>query len=546
MPQKFRDWLAGHPNWALALATIAVFAPFLAKPFNIDDPLFVWGAGQVQLHPANPFGFDVNWYDTAEPMWSVTENPPLACYFIALVATIFGRSETALHCAFLIPAIAAVLGTHRLAKVFCSRPWLAALATLLTPVFLVSGTTVMCDMLLLAFWIWALVFWVEGLERTDSWRLTFAALLVSLAFLTKYFGICLLPLLAVHGAARMRRRGKWLLFLLPPLAVMVAYQSAMFALYGQELFTAAAGYASFARDFFGFSKPLMCLTALVFTGGCAATAVLFAPLLWSRRTLVIFCAAAGLAAAALFSAGHAALPGAFAGLAVKIQFIFWLAGGISVLTLAVADFFRRRDAASLLLGLWVTGTFVFAAFFNWSVNGRSLLPLVPAVAILLVCRLEQNQVAPRRLAVPLTAAALLALLVGRADFLQAMAVRENVTQILIKHLRTPGPVWFQGHWGFQFYMQSFGALPLDLKHPGLRPGDKMVVPQANTDLKALNPETTVLLDTVTTGEPGWLSTWNQKTGAGFYASSGGPLPFAFGLAPPEQSLVYQLKPVVAP
>ena len=40
--------------------------------------------------------------------------------------------------------------------------------------------------------------------------------------------------------------------------------------------------------------------------------------------------------------------------------------------------------------LWVIGTFLFAAFLNWTVNARSLLPLTPAVAILMTRRLEQN------------------------------------------------------------------------------------------------------------------------------------------------------------
>ena len=39
----------------------------------------------------------------------------------------------------------------------------------------------------------------------------------------------------------------------------------------------------------------------------------------------------------------------------------------------------RRDA--LLLALWILGTCVFAALLNWTTNGRSILPLVPAAAI---------------------------------------------------------------------------------------------------------------------------------------------------------------------
>jgi len=99
MLEKTRRWLAAHPNWALALVTVAVFAPFLAKPFNIDDPLFVWAARQIHLHPANPYGFDVNWGQTVSPMWNVTENPPLAGYYLALAAGVFGWNEIGLHLA---------------------------------------------------------------------------------------------------------------------------------------------------------------------------------------------------------------------------------------------------------------------------------------------------------------------------------------------------------------------------------------------------------------------------------------------------------------
>ena len=43
------------------------------------------------------------------------------------------------------------------------RCWLP-LATLLTPGFLVSANSVMCDTMALALWLWAIIFWVEGLE----------------------------------------------------------------------------------------------------------------------------------------------------------------------------------------------------------------------------------------------------------------------------------------------------------------------------------------------------------------------------------------------
>jgi len=45
-----------------------------------------------------------------------------------------------------------------------------ALAAVLTPVFLVSSTNVMCDTMMLCFWVWAIVYWRRGLER-PGWLL---------------------------------------------------------------------------------------------------------------------------------------------------------------------------------------------------------------------------------------------------------------------------------------------------------------------------------------------------------------------------------------
>ena len=206
---RVRQWLVRHPYGTLTLIVLAALVPFLGKPFNIDEPLFLWTARQIQAHPGNPYGFNVNWYGAAMPMSSVTKNPPLASYYLALAAKLFGWNEAGMHAAFLLPALAAIWGTYRLARRLCRWPLLAALATLFTPVFLVSATTVMCDVMMLAFWVWAVVWWLEGMEQMHFWKLTAAGLLIGLAALTKYYGACLVPLLAAATLIDRRRPG-WL------------------------------------------------------------------------------------------------------------------------------------------------------------------------------------------------------------------------------------------------------------------------------------------------------------------------------------------------
>src|SRR5215471_2041699 len=111
-------------------AVIAALRPFLNKAFHIDDPLFLWMAQQISQHPGDPYGFWLNWYGIAQPMFLVMKNPPLSSYYMALAATFFGWSERAMHGAFLVPAVAAILGTFFLARRLCDSPLLVALLTL--------------------------------------------------------------------------------------------------------------------------------------------------------------------------------------------------------------------------------------------------------------------------------------------------------------------------------------------------------------------------------------------------------------------------------
>jgi 4-amino-4-deoxy-L-arabinose transferase-like glycosyltransferase len=548
---QIRRWLARHPNWTLTLVVLALLGPFLAKPFNIDDPLFIWAARQIHAHPANPYGFRVVWAWTECPMWELTGNPPLACYYLALAAGVLGWSEMALHFAFLLPALAVAWGTHRLARRLCNQPMLAALAAIFTPVFLVSGTTVMCDVLMLAFWVWAVVFWLEGAEPGNTRRLLVAGVLMAFAELTKYYGACLIPLLAAYSVIGRHQFRPWGACLLIPLAVLCAYQYATRALYGSSLLYGAADYAQFSKWLFGFSSLTTGLTALTFTGGCLAVAFFATPWLWRTRELLAIAGFAVLITAIVFLdesllKNYRWLPAASLP-SVKAQIIFWAVGGVCVLTLAVMDFLRHRDASSSLLALWVLGTFVFAGFVNWTINARSILPMVPAVGILMARRREQNDLAGRKsrpglVAICLAASAALAFLVAQADFMLANAVRQCAREVGTQLDAGDVTLWFQGHWGFQYYMQAAGAAPLDVKYSALQPGARVAIPSNNTNILPLDPKKAVLQETVIVPGPYLLTTWGLLPGAGFYASAWGPLPFAFGDVPGESVSLYVMKP----
>src|SRR5207302_8507232 len=105
----------------------------------------------------------------------VMQNPPLCPYYLPALSSVFGSTELTLHLAFLFWATLSILGTFAFARRFCQKPLIAAMLTLFTPLFLVSATSTMCDVMMLAFWIRALEFWFAGLDRQESWRFLVSA-----------------------------------------------------------------------------------------------------------------------------------------------------------------------------------------------------------------------------------------------------------------------------------------------------------------------------------------------------------------------------------
>jgi 4-amino-4-deoxy-L-arabinose transferase-like glycosyltransferase len=227
----------------LALATLLCLLPFANKAFHIDDPIFLWTAEQISQAPLDFYGFEINWYGQLQPMYEITKNPPLTSFYLAAVAAVSGWSEVALHLGMLLPALALVLGVRALAARLCDTPTLSAAIALATPALLVSATTLMSDVSMLALWCWGVVYFLRALDDDRATSALQAGLLVGLCALTKYFGVALLPLLFVHGWTRKRRPGAWLLAFAPPLLLWLAYDLHVSARYGLHPFLDVAGYA---------------------------------------------------------------------------------------------------------------------------------------------------------------------------------------------------------------------------------------------------------------------------------------------------------------
>ena len=71
--------------------------------------------------------------------------------------------------------------------------------------------------------------------------LVVASLLIAVSTLTKYFGVTLFPLLIAYGLMVKRRPGAWMLPLMLPVAILVAFHFWTKGLYGYGLLARRRG-----------------------------------------------------------------------------------------------------------------------------------------------------------------------------------------------------------------------------------------------------------------------------------------------------------------
>jgi hypothetical protein len=534
----------------VAAATFACLLPFVDKAFHIDDHRYVQIGRQIHQDPFDFFGFDVVLGGSAQPEAQIANNPPLVGFFAALAALVTGWSETALHLAFLVPALAATLGTFALGRRLCPDPLLAALICLACPVFLLSATTVMAVVSMTALFCWSLWFWIRGLDRGDQASLAIGAFLAGLCALTKYFGIAVLPLLLAYSLVRERRLGIWSLHLLIPVALLVGFELYTLQVYDVSAILKTAGYSATTRTG-GTGALERALVALVFAGGAFLPILFFAVIGFSGRmqlAALLLGAAAGLACfaqgglAGLRFAGSDGLDWNYA-----LHVVVFATAGCALFVLLAADLARRRDPDAVLLALWALGTFAFATVVNYTTNGRALVPMAPPLAILMARQLGER-IGIRSLSIgwrfaPLAPALAIALLVAWGDAALADASRVAARRIAADHAARPGTLWFEGSWGFQHYMWEAGARAVDVRRNVLRPGDRLAGSDNGPRPLEVSARAATVVDEFEVPLP-WITTMVRARGTGFYAIQWGPLPYRFAAGTSERFTVRRLDHLV--
>jgi hypothetical protein len=487
--------LTGRELGLLGAIALAAVAFNVGKAVHIDDTAYLEMARWIAEHPTHPMSGAVNWGDSAEPIYHVSQ-PHLLFYLMAAVLRAApGHLDLAMHLVWGLlsaGAIAAFAGFAR--AVATPRPlgWTAVFA--LGPAFLPSQN-LMVDVPLVGIWLaffWALAL-AEG-ERPGRWLLL-AAVLASVACLVKYTSLALLPVLALAIWWRGDRRR--LAILLVPVAVLAAWS--LFNRWdygGVHLFerpvTSAARSGLLRTGALVAGRAGLWLIAL---GAVLPGTAAFAPVLrgdrGGRRLLV----AAAAVAAVTVVVGRLALSteppvqsllrGLFLGNGC-------LAAGLVVRACLPAFLHTRPAPQARLLAAWLLAAALFIVLLSLFIAVRHVLVALPPVLLLVARGRDAERLSPRMVRLALGVTLLAGGWLAASDARLADVYRRAAPALAGRFCPAGTRCLTVGHWGWQWYAAAAGLEGYDRDGTLLQPGDRLIVPELPSK-QTLRPDDAVRL-----------------------------------------------------
>jgi hypothetical protein len=209
------------------------------------------------------------------------------------------------------------------------------------------------------------------------------------------------------------------------------------------------------------------------------------------------------------------------------------------------DAWRRRDSVDLTLVAWLAVPVVVTPYLQ--LPSKFLLAAAPAAALAVTRALARVPAARARVTLIATVVAgtILGHLILRADAEFAGLGRQAVAQLIPTSGAMSRRVWFDGHWGFQWYAEKAGARPLSLTGPYPDDGDLVVI-SGMTSMGILDgyPNRRLLQTVSAIRHRGLLM--SRTAGAGFYTNQFGLLPWAWGHEPEDRYDLWLLDPASTP
>lgn len=480
--------------------------PFIAQPIQGDDVFYLIFAENALVDPLHPL--QTSFRLGGDVVWGAghTRPPGVAWTLAPLLALFGGVREVPLHLAYVAYSLLAVFSVYFLARRFTERALWAALVFASVPAFVVNGNKLESDIPLLAFLALGAACMVH---RRYGW----SAVAMAIGAFFGYQSVFFVPLLAHWVWFRDRERLiAWLPVIIAPL-VLVIWQLAERAAVGTAPAEALAAYAQ-SYDLLLLDRKLRSAAALVGHLGIMASPLLvFAGwFLRSRVWTLVGVLSASVAAVSIsgYSLGERALYGIAVGCACTLM----VAVGRLVL--------QKREEDEGFLAAWVVVCLGGALAIFYAGSARYLLPLAPALAILVVQRVPSKAWLAAGVVTNLT----LGLALAGAEYHYAVQYKAFAEELApeVEGKR----IWSNGDWGLRHYLGNLGSE--SLRRGQELPGGAVLVTSelaANVPVGFSGSRHEMLSREVTTA---WipLRTIGRGSGSGYSSSEFGILPFGIG------------------
>jgi hypothetical protein len=468
----------------------------VAKPVTVDDAWYLRHARHIAEHPFDPYGFPGFWYAKYDPAMEVL-SPPVVPYWLAGGIALFGESLPLLKL-WLFPFVWLLAWSlHSLLKRFACGAEAIALPLLILSPAVLPTVNLMLDVPAIALALTAIEVFIRASIRRNWLLALFAGVLAAFAMQTKYTAF-VAPAVFAWYAFTHRRFALAFLAVGVCVALFAGWELLLVAKYEQSHFLFHAQGATgpppegesrlsaFLNDKVNLIPPL------VGYFGCLAVGVgLFAGavLRISRRWLV--------AVAGVWWVGLAlicALPHQWTVIEghLTATSIFWEVSGwcwlAAVAGCAGVLLFRVKRGLAPRLN---TDSWFLVGWFAIEIAATLALTPFPAarrvIGLTLVAGLLAARAASRiSLAhVPRTppnwvlALGILAgVVVAGIDTFDAFPEKvcaERAAEVT-RDRREGSTVWYVGHWGFQYYCEREGMMPLIAGETVVRERDFVVIP----------------------------------------------------------------------
>jgi hypothetical protein len=434
------------------------------KPVHVDDDYFMSVARHIAHHPTDPFGFVSFWYEWPEPgFWVVC--PMVLPYWLALPAALFWDTPFIIKMWMLPFAIAFVWSVHALLKRFVGRHVMLLLVVIVaSPAFLPS-INVMIDIPALGLALLALEVFIRSTEKQSIGQTLLAGLLAGLAMQTKYSVFALPIALLVYGFL-FRKVPQALLACLVASAIFWGWEGLLFLKYGQSHFIAQI----MLHDPISTNSKLQTWARLPGYLSGAMPMLIFLSIVLLRWRPIVF-----LSALLLLPLGYFGLT-----LPIMSRVLFVVLTILIFAAIGVVLWNRSNDRVTWFLAAWMMLEIASSLASSPFAGERRVFGIVIACT-LLVCRLcffgREPQLSPKLLRWAAAVSIAIALVAYLADVDEAIAWRDAV-YAAVAHIRRESPnatIWYDGHWGVDYYGPKLGAKPVIPDNTVVRQGDWLLM-----------------------------------------------------------------------